>query len=284
MPIESLAHARRHAISAVAGALCVLLAACSGGSGGASNPDGSGAPALSFSASPTAVRDGGFSELSWSASGARSCDASGGWSGAKGVSGSEDVGPLHEDTVYRLSCAGDGGAVSRQVTVTLDDGAGPRVTLTAEPAQIAVDGTATLSWAADGATSCTASGGWSGSRPTSGSFTTGPLSSSTSFRLSCSGASGTALASVTVQVLDSTLRWVKPTQNVDGSPLTDLAGYLIYWGSASRRYDSSVRIDDPNATEWEADIAPGTYHFAMTAIDVDGHESDYSNEVVMTIP
>ncbi len=283
MPIESLALARRHSISAVAGALC-LVAGCSGGSGSASNPDGAGAPALSFSASPTAVRDGGFSELSWSASRARSCEASGGWSGAKAVAGSEDVGPLHADTVYRLSCSGDGGAVSRQVTVTLDDGAGPHVTLTAEPAQIPVDGTSTLSWTADGATSCTASGGWSGSRPTSGSFTTGPLSASTSFRLSCSGASGTALASVTVEVLDNVVRWVRPTQNVDGSPLTDLAGYLIYWGSESRRYGSSVRIDDPDATEWEANIAPGSYYFAMTAIDVDGHESDYSNEVAMIIP
>jgi hypothetical protein len=44
------------------------------------------------------------------------------------------------------------------------------------------------------ATSCTNSGGWSESEPTSGSASTGALSATTTFTLTCSGANGTTPA------------------------------------------------------------------------------------------
>ncbi len=34
----------------------------------------------------------------------------------------------------------------------------------------------------------------------------------------------------------ATLSWTPPTQNTDGSPLTDLAGYRVYWGTSSGNY------------------------------------------------
>jgi hypothetical protein len=170
------------------------------------------------------------------------------------------------------------------VTVTVDEGTGPDLSLQAQPEQVAVNGSSTLTWSTQDASSCTASGGWSGSRAVSGSFNTGPLSRTTSYSLSCTGPSGNALASVTIEVLDKTLRWQAPTENVDGSPLTDLAGYRVHWGTASRSYGSQVTLNDPTVTEWEADIPPGSYFFALTAFDVDGSESGYSNEVTKTIP
>ena len=59
-----------------------------------------------------------------------------------------------------------------------------------------------LSWSSTNASSCTTSGGWSGNEPTSGSASTGALSTTTTFTLTCNGASGTtpATQSTTVTV------------------------------------------------------------------------------------
>jgi hypothetical protein len=89
---------------------------------------------------------------------------------------------------------------------------------------------------------------------------------------------------VTVQVVDRVLRWQAPTQNVDGSPLTDLSGYVIYWGTSSRNYIGSYTINSPTTTEWEATVPAGSYYFAMTAFDSENNESGYSNEVLKIIP
>ncbi len=88
------------------------------------------------------------------------------------------------------------------------------------------------------------------------------------------------------------LNWDPPATNVDGTPLTDLAGYKIYYGTTSCNvtsscsYDHVITIDDPTVTSYEVtDLQPGTtYYFAVTAFDTAGNESDYSNEVSKTIP
>jgi len=158
------------------------------------------------------------------------------------------------------------------------------VSLSADPEQIGENDAATLTWSAQGANECSASGGWSGSRPPSGTFETGPLAETTTYSLACTNGSENALASVTVEVLDKMIRWQAPTQNEDGTPLDDLDGYVVYWGTQSRDYTSSFTIDLPSTTEWEADIAPGSYYFALTAFDADGNESSYSNELRKDIP
>ncbi len=87
----------------------------------------------------------------------------------------------------------------------------------------------------------------------------------------------------TVQIRAATLSWDAPVENVDGSPLTDLSGFRVYYGSASRSYDQSIEVADPMATELVLILSPGTYYFAMTAYDVDDNESAFSNEVSKTI-
>lgn len=59
----------------------------------------------------------------------------------------------------------------------------------------------------------------------------------------------------------------------------DLAGYQIYYGTTSRFY--SVIIDVGNTTQYTVTgLNPGvTYYFAVTAYDINGNESDYSEEV-----
>src|SRR4030067_1427045 len=43
------------------------------------------------------------------------------------------------------------------------------------------------------------------------------------------------------------LTWDAPTTNTDGSPLTDLAGYKIYYGDSSGQYSSTVPVNAPSA-------------------------------------
>ena len=173
----------------------------------------------------------------------------------------------------------------QQLTVRVDPGNGTSVALIANPTQIATRRLHHPVLGFDGADTCTATGtGWNGDQPLTGSFTVGPLAATTTYQLTCDGPTGSAVGLVGVAVLDKTLRWQAPTQNVDGTPLTDLSGYVVYWGTSSRTYFDDHPINSPTITEWEVTAPPGSYYFAMTAVDADGNESGYSNEVFKVIP
>ena len=77
-----------------------------------------------------------------------------------------------------------------------------------------------------------------------------------------------------------TLSWMPPTQNSDGSPLTDLARYRIYYGNRSGNYYAIIQINNPGiATFVVENLTPNTYYFVITAINSSGVESRYSIEV-----
>lgn len=81
-----------------------------------------------------------------------------------------------------------------------------------------------------------------------------------------------------------TLSWVAPTQNEDGSPLLDLAGYEIYWGPQSGSYPYSVQISNPGITAYTLEnLTAGTYYFAMKARNSQGVTSTFSGETAATI-
>ena len=88
-------------------------------------------PTLTFSASPTSITAGQSSILIWSATNATSCTASGGWSGTKATSGSQNASPT-STTIYALNCTGSGGGVNQSVTVTVK----PLVDTTAPTASV----------------------------------------------------------------------------------------------------------------------------------------------------
>ncbi len=76
------------------------------------------------------------------------------------------------------------------------------------------------------------------------------------------------------------LSWSAPTQNTDGTALTDLAGYTIVYGTAQATLDQIVRIDNATATNWTLDSFPsGTYYFAIKAFTANGAESALSSVV-----
>jgi hypothetical protein len=81
------------------------------------------------------------------------------------------------------------------------------------------------------------------------------------------------------------LSWLAPTENTDGSPLQDLAGYIVYWGTAPGDYTSSEVLSNPGISSLVVDnLLPGqTYFFTMTAYNSDGLESDFSNQASKSI-
>ncbi len=78
--------------------------------------------------------------------------------------------------------------------------AAPAVSINASPSTISTGQASTLTWSSTNASSCNASGGWSGTKSTSGSLSTGALNQSTIYTLTCNGAGGTGSATSTVTV------------------------------------------------------------------------------------
>ena len=77
-----------------------------------------------------------------------------------------------------------------------------------------------------------------------------------------------------------TLNWTPPTTNTDGTALTDLSGYSLFYGTDSRLYFSPVRISDPATTSAVIDgLASGRWYFSIKSINEAGMESDFSGEV-----
>lgn len=103
------------------------------------------------------------------------------------------------------------------------------------------------------------------------------------------GKTTTSLPTFSITVLavssgSATLSWMPPTTNTDGSSLRNLAGYRVYWGPSAGNMTSSVAIASPGLTSYVVDnLAPGTYYFAVAAVNSSGAESALSNAASKTI-
>ena len=95
------------------------------------------------------------------------------------------------------------------------------------------------------------------------------------------------------------LTWNTPLTNTDGSSLTDLAGYQLYFGTSSHNYTKLIKIplgderlscientagnvgskNQKKCTYTVSALPAGKYYFVMTAYNVFGKESAFSNEV-----
>ena len=93
--------------------------------------------------------------------------------------------------------------------------------------------------------------------------------------------------SITVEAISTgsaTLSWTPPTENTDGTALTDLAGYRIYWGKTAGNYPNSVSINNPGITTYVVEnLASGSYTFVATSFNADGVESGYSAPATKTV-
>jgi hypothetical protein len=76
----------------------------------------------------------------------------------------------------------------------------------------------------------------------------------------------------------ATLTWIAPTENADGTPVTDLAGYTLYYGTNPSDLTQSITVSGAATTTTEVkDLPAGTYYFAVSAYNAMGLESQQSN-------
>jgi len=143
--------------------------------------------------------------LQWQASNAFACEAGGSWSGSRPTSGSETMpGFSSGSRTYSLTCFNSAGSTSQTVTVTI--GNLPAVTFTANGSYpnlpLKPGASFTLAWSSSGATTCVASGSWSGGKPTSGSqLMPGFSIGSRTYTLTCSNSYGATTRSIVATVM-----------------------------------------------------------------------------------
>lgn len=201
-----------------------------GGSGAATANVNIGIPSpiVTIAANPSMVASGSATTLTWSSTDATSCTASGGWSGARDVSGTQLQAPITMATVYTLTCTGPGGTGAGSANVSIAPT--PSVMITATPTSVVSGGATTLTWSSMNATSCQASGSWSGSRGTSGSETITGITAASAFTLTCTGLGGMGAATANVTIIPPT---AQPTVTITANPLTVTSGgaTTLTWAS-----------------------------------------------------
>jgi hypothetical protein len=121
---------------------------------------------------------------------------------------------------------------------------------------------------------------------TGGTTTTPPSTVADTAPSSGSSGSGTSTTTPPPSSSSSSVSfsWVAPTENNNGSPLTNLAGYKIHYGTASQDYTQTVALNNPSLNRYVLDSLPkGTYYFAITAYNSAGIESNLSGEISATL-
>ena len=122
----------------------------------------------------------------------------------------------------------------------------PTIIFTANQYQIGTTTDVTLTWTSTHATSCTASGDWSGSKATSGSETINSVASSKSFVLTCTGA-GISVSSMAQVAYNGGLSL--PTVTLNAGPIAfGSSTYTVTWTSSN--VSSCIAASFPNGTMW----------------------------------
>jgi hypothetical protein len=103
------------------------------------------------------------------------------------------------------------------------------------------------------------------------------------------GKSTASLGPFSITVTDAasgtaTLSWMPPTENSDGTPLTNLAGYEIRYGLDRDDLSSAVSLSNPSLSVYVVEnLASGTWYFAVLAVNASGVTSSLSNVASKTI-
>jgi hypothetical protein len=82
----------------------------------------------------------------------------------------------------------------------------------------------------------------------------------------------------------ATLDWMPPTSNSDGSVLTNLAGYTVYYGTSPNDLSQTIKVSNPGLSAYTVEgLTSGKWYFAVTAHSADGVESNRTATVSTTI-
>ena len=94
-------------------------------------------------------------------------------------------------------------------------------------------------------------------------------------------------SSPTPAVRSVTLQWMPPTENTDGTPLIDLAGYdIIYWEEEFPLVDPITRrAENPGLSAYVLDLPwAGTWSFTMRSLNAEWFAGPTGNVVVAVVP
>ena len=142
----------------------------------------------------------------------------------------------------------------------------PTCTVGAQPATVTGTADVTVTWTATHATTCVASGGWTGPKDPAGGSQVLAVSQSRTFSLNCKAATGKVVA-----------RWTKITANTDGSPAT-ITGYRLYIADAPSGLPSATAINLPaTPLEYVFWRSPGDVSAGIKAVRADSVDSVLSN-------
>jgi hypothetical protein len=121
-----------------------------------------------------------------------------------------------------------------------------------------------------------------------------PFTGSKTFAVALSSAAGATLGSPSAGVVTingdgtttgaATLSWAAPTENTNGTRLTNLTGYHINYGTSASALTHVIDVASPSATSYEiTNLAQGTWYFSVNAYTSQGMESAASGTVAKTI-
>ncbi len=218
------------------------------------------------------IAQGSSTSLTWSTIDATSCTASGDWSGAQNPNGTVTLTPVATGvTSYTLTCTNSTGTLAAS-TVTLSTGAAPAPMLSLSATSIVLGTSATITWSDTFASSCTASGSWSGTLPASGHLPVAPNAlGSDTYTLYCTTATGqqSASSSVTLDV----------TPPVPGAPALSVNPTSITLGQSATLTWSSTNATACTATgSWSgSESLSGTKTVTPTATGTSTYSLSCSN-------
>ena len=188
------------------------------------------------------------------------------------------------------ACGGGAGGSGEGGAGAEGGGSGlPTVSLSANPMTVSVGGSSQLTWSSTNASSCAASGKWSGSKGTSGSESTGSLTTTGSFTITCSNAAGSVARTVSVAVSSTTLPSVSLTTSK--TSVTSGGSSTLTWSSSNT---SSCVASSPPAGVWSgakpvsssestATLTTSTV-FTLTCTGTAGSASGSVSVSVVTLP
>jgi hypothetical protein len=87
-----------------------------------------------------------------------------------------------------------------------------------------------------------------------------------------------------VAIGSATLSWMPPTENSDGSSLTNLAGYRVHYGRSPTQLSQTIEITNASLSTYVVDnLSAGTWYFSLVSVNSGGTTSVLSNVAAKTI-
>ncbi len=101
---------------------------------------------------------------------------------------------------------------------------------------------------------------------------------------STSSSSGSSSGATTSTSDNVTLSWSAPTENTNGSALTNLAGYIIYYGTSASAMTQTIDINTVGMLTYVVDnLSAGSWYFQIVAVNSAGEQSSPSATVNVSI-